>query len=66
MQPRPNGSIRRRRGLTCLAMLLMSTWLLCGCAADISREEVAERDDKADGPTVYGRLDLSVDHVSTR
>ena len=42
-----------------LAMLV----LLSGCATDPPAEGAAA---ESSGPTVYGQLNVSVDHVSTR
>lgn len=53
----------RPRSAWPLALVL----LLCGCAADAPVQDA--RDDGADtasGPTIYGQLGVSVDHVSTR
>jgi hypothetical protein len=59
----PAGPVRAALAwLPVLALVL----LLCGCATDAPVRDTAEDTDRASGPTIYGQLGTSVDHVSIR
>ncbi|WP_295884312.1 hypothetical protein [uncultured Thiohalocapsa sp.] len=72
MQTSPHPRDDRRRALAPRALrvaLLLWLALLGACAADGPSRAPATSDSDAadsDGPTLYGRIGVSVDHVSTR
>ena len=51
----------RRTFISLLALLLV-----LGLAACVLDRQVKNTEPASDGPTVYGRIHVSVDHVSTR
>jgi hypothetical protein len=53
----------RRTFTSLLALLLV---LALGLAACVFDRQVKNTEPASDGPTIYGKISLSVDHVSTR
>lgn len=59
--------IPRTRRVTRLLDLLLLAVLAIGLSACAgSRPAVKDTETTSDGPTVYGQISVSVDHVSTR
>jgi hypothetical protein len=48
------------------ALILAGLLALCGCALDSAGRAADAEEDTAAGPTIYGKVHQSVDHVSAR
>ena len=58
-----NSRMSRVTSLLCCSCLRSSHWGLSACATD---RPVKDTEEVSDGPTVYGQISVSVDHVSVR
>jgi hypothetical protein len=47
-------------------VLALSALLIAGCASSGSSHVADDEAGKTSGPTLYGKMNVSVDHVSTR
>ncbi len=48
------------------SLLLLLPVLVLGLSACATDRQVQDADETSDGPTVYGQISVSVDHVSVR